>query len=69
MQNNDTETYDKIDDPQTAKKLRALGETIIEIGREFILDNTTYRIRKITTKDIICRPVAWNQNEENNENQ
>lgn len=60
MQNNDTETYEPID-KKDVDKFRKLGNVIIEVGTEFTLEGQKYRIRKITHKDIICRPVNWKQ--------
>jgi len=63
MINNDTETHDPLKENEV-DKFRKLGNEIIEIGQEFTLGKTKYRIRKITNKDIVCRPIAWNQGEE-----
>ena len=36
---------------------------IVKIGDVFNLGGQNFRIRKITNKDIICRPVKWDQSD------
>ncbi len=46
-------------------RLDALG--VVSVGDTFEQSGVTFRIRKIIGKDIICRPVKWNQDNEENE--
>jgi len=36
----------------------------IDIGQTFNMGGTTWRVRAITNKDIVCRPESWDQSEE-----
>ena len=45
--------------------LKAQGHSIhaqpIEVGAEFDLAGKRFRVRKVTNKDIVCRPIDWAQ--------
>jgi len=65
---NSTERFVKEDE---VKGLKMEGHDIhekpIEVGQEFELAGRKFRVRKITSKDIICRPLTWNQEVEDGE--
>ena len=48
------------------KKRKILGNEFaletVEVGQSFQFAGIKFRIRKVTAKDIICRPVDWDQN-------
>jgi len=52
------------EEKEKRKKLRhEFAQETIEVGDTFEFSGRKFRVRKVTTKDIICRPVDWDQDE------
>ncbi len=66
MQNKD-EVFVELPQEKAFELNEDFSEETVSIGDEFELAGRKFRVRKITKKDIICRPLDWNQEVESKE--
>lgn len=45
--------------PEAKKKGHNISKGNVNVGDEFQLAGRTFIVRKVTRKDVICRPKAW----------
>ncbi len=61
-------TNERFVSEENAELLKFKGHDIskgkVHVGLEFELEGVKFRVRKVTHKDIVCRPIAWNQEDE-----